>query len=94
MPEMASGLRGARGPGDVEDVGDLGQRRQGLGDGSGVGEVDVHVETWAERKPELWAACTMNRMAARKTCTRNLNNLEENKNSHTCNGLNQSSPIF
>lgn len=36
-------LSGARGPGDVEDVRDVGERREGLGDGGEVGEIDVYV---------------------------------------------------
>lgn len=37
------GLGGAAGPGDVEDVGDVGERAEGVGDGGGVGEVEVEV---------------------------------------------------
>ena len=37
-------LGSARGPGDVEDVGNnVGEWRQGVGDGGGVGEIDVYV---------------------------------------------------
>ena len=38
------GRTGARGPGGVEYVGDVGEGLEGLGHGGGVGEVDVEVD--------------------------------------------------